>query len=202
LKFKGETIEEHKAEVLIKLRKYKLIKKEKHEGAFSYIVDIPKDKEKALVWCILNQATVGIAVMNALYKLLKEKKLERAIVITEGRYTHAAKQGAKKRKVELLPKSFPVFEIFEHALVPKHEILSEKEKTQLLAQYKIQPYSCESDRSQTRRPVKGNKKKCDSWPAYCLPLCSRIRRITAHLFGYHYLCRFNYRVYFVAYSYA
>jgi DNA-directed RNA polymerase subunit H len=140
LKFKGETIEEHKAEVLIKLRKYKLIKKEKHEGAYAYIVNIPKDKEKALVWCILNEATVGIALMNALYKLLKEKKLERAIVITEGRYTHAAKQGAKKRRVELLPKTFPVFEIFDHALVPKHEILNEKEKSQLLAQYKIQPY--------------------------------------------------------------
>jgi DNA-directed RNA polymerase subunit H len=140
LKFKGESIEEHKAEVLIKLRKYKLIKKEKHEGAIGYIVNIPKDKEKALVWCILGQATVGIAMMNALYKLLEEKGLERAIVITEGRFTHAAKQGAKKRKVELLPKSFPVFEIFDHKLVPKHEILSEKEKSQILAQYKIQPY--------------------------------------------------------------
>ena len=29
---KSETVEERKAEVLIKLRKYKLIKKEKHEG--------------------------------------------------------------------------------------------------------------------------------------------------------------------------
>jgi DNA-directed RNA polymerase subunit H len=140
LKFTGETIEEHKAEVLIKLRKYKLIKKEMHEGAIGYIVNIPKDKEKALVWCILGEVTVGIALMNALYKLLKEKKLERAIVITEGRFTHAAKQGAKKKKVELLPKSFPVFEIFEHALVPKHEILDENEKSQLLAQYKVQPY--------------------------------------------------------------
>jgi DNA-directed RNA polymerase subunit H len=140
LKFKGETIEERKAEVLIKLRKYKLIKKESHEDAIGYIVNIPKDKEKALVWCILGEVTVGIALMNALYKLLKEKKLERAIVITEGRFTHAAKQGAKKRKVELLPKSFPVFEIFNHKLVPKHEILSEKEKSQILVQYKIQPY--------------------------------------------------------------
>jgi DNA-directed RNA polymerase subunit H len=140
LKFKGETIEEHKAEVLIKLRKYKLIKKEKHEDAVGYTVNIPKDKEKALVWCILDEATVGIAMMNALYKLLEEKGLERAIVITEGRFTHAAKQGAKKRKVELLPKSFPVFEIFEHKLVPKHEILDEKEKTQILARYKIHPY--------------------------------------------------------------
>ncbi|MGB9914813.1 MAG: DNA-directed RNA polymerase subunit H [Candidatus Bathyarchaeales archaeon] len=42
--------------------------------------------------------------------------------------------------MELLPKSFPVFDIFEHDLVPKHEILSEKEREQLLAQYKIQPY--------------------------------------------------------------
>jgi len=140
LKFKGETIEEHKAEVLIKLRKYKLIKKETQEDTISYTVNIPKTKEKALVWCILGEATVGIAMMNSLYKMLEEKSLDRAIVITEGRFTHAAKQGAKKKKVELLPKTFPVFEIFDHKLVPKHEILDEKEKKEVLAQYKIQPY--------------------------------------------------------------
>jgi len=140
LSTKDKTIEEGKAEVLIKLRKYKLIKKEKHEGAFAYIVKIPEDKEKTIVWCILGSATVGIVAMNALYKILKEKGLERAIVVTEGRYTHAVKQGAKKKNVELLPKSFPVFDIFEHGLVPKHEILSEKEKEQLLTQYKVHPY--------------------------------------------------------------
>ncbi len=140
LKFKGESIEEHKAEVLIKLRKYKLRKKETEEEAISYTVNIPKTKEKALIWCILHEATVGIAMMNSLYKLMEEKKLDRAIVITEGRFTHAAKQGAKKKKVELLPKTFPVFEIFDHKLVPKHEILDEKEKKEVLAQYKTQPY--------------------------------------------------------------
>jgi DNA-directed RNA polymerase subunit H len=137
---KVETIEERKAEVLIKLRKYKLIEKEKFEGAYAYIIDIPQDKEKAIVWCILGEATVGIAAMNTLYKVMKEKDLDRAIVVTEGRYTHAVKLGAKKKKVELLPKSFPVFDIFEHALVPFHEILSEKEKNQLLAQFKVKPY--------------------------------------------------------------
>ncbi len=140
MSIKGETVEERKAEVLIKLRKYKLIEKEKHEGAFAYIVNIPEEKEKAIIWCILNQATVGIVSMNQLYKVMKEKEIERAIVITEGRYTHAVKQGAKKKKVELLLKSFPVFDIFEHALVPMHEILTEKEKADLLAQYKVQPY--------------------------------------------------------------
>ena len=140
MKFKGETIEEHKAEVLIKLRKYKLIKKETSEETIGYIVNMPKEKEKALVWCILGQATVGIAMMNTLYKILEEKGLDRAIVITEGRFTHAAKQGAKKRKVELLPKTFPVFEIFDHKLVPKHEILDDEEKKKVLAKYKIRPY--------------------------------------------------------------
>jgi DNA-directed RNA polymerase subunit H len=137
---KGETVEERKAEVLIKLRKYKMLEKEKFEGAFGYAVEIPEDKEKALIWCILDQATVGIVAMNQLYKVMKEKEIDRAIVITEGRYTHAVKQGAKKKKVELLLKSFPVFDIFEHALVPMHEILSEKERSQLLNQYKVKPY--------------------------------------------------------------
>jgi DNA-directed RNA polymerase subunit H len=136
----GETVEERKAEVLIKLRKYKLIKKEKYEEALAYFIEIPEEKEKAIVWCILNQATVGINAMNALYKVMKEKEINRAIVVTEGRYTHAAKQGAKKKNVELLLKSFPVFNIFEHALVPMHKILGEKEKEELLAQYKIKPY--------------------------------------------------------------
>jgi len=137
---KVETIEERKAEVLIKLRKYKLVEKEKFEGAYAYIIDIPQDKERAIVWCILGEATVGIAAMNTLYKIMKEKDLDRAIVVTEGRYTHAVKLGAKKKKVELLPKSFPVFDIFEHALVPFHEILTDKERAALLVQYKVKPY--------------------------------------------------------------
>lgn len=147
LSTKVETIEERKAEVLIKLRKYKLIEKEKFEGAYAYIIDIPQDKERAIVWCILGEATVGIAAMNTLYKVMKEKDLDRAIVVTEGRYTHAVKLGAKKKKVELLPKSFPVFDIFEHALVPFHEILSEKEKNQLLTQFKVKPYQIPQIRS-------------------------------------------------------
>ena len=137
---KGETVEERKAEVLIKLRKYKLLEKDKYEGAIGYVVNIPEDKEKAIIWCILAEATVGIAAMNLLYKVMKEKEINRAIVVTEGRYTHAVKQGAKKKNVELLLKSFPVFDIFEHALVPLHEIITEKEKEQLLAHYKVQPY--------------------------------------------------------------
>lgn len=157
LKTEGLTIEERKARVLIKLRKYKLIKKEvikkeEQEEVISYLVKIPKEKQKTLIWCFLGGVTVGIVLMNGLYKLMKEKGLEKVIVITEGRYTHAVKkgakfrneealrEGAKKKPIELIPTTFPVFEIFNHTLVPKHEILDEDEKQEILAKYKIKPY--------------------------------------------------------------
>ena len=108
--------------------------------AVSYIVEIPKEKEKALIWCIPGEATVGVTSINRLQKVMKEAAIERGIIVTDGRYTHAAKQSAKKKKIELLLKTFPVFDLFEHALVPKHEILTEEEKKQLLSQFKVQPY--------------------------------------------------------------
>ncbi len=157
MKTEGLTIEERKAKVLIKLRKYTLVKKEvikkdEQVEAMSYLVKIPKEKQKTVIWCFHGGVTVGIVHMNGLYKLMKEKGLEKVIVITEGRYTHAVKKGArlrneealkggaKKKPIELIPTTFPVFEIFDHHLVPKHEILDEEEKQQILTKYKVQPY--------------------------------------------------------------
>jgi len=135
-----ESLEERKARVLIKLRGYKLVKKEKHKDAVSYVVRIPKEKKKALIWCIPEESTVGVQSVSRVQKAMKEADVEDGIVITSGRYTHAAKLSAKKKKIELLPRIFPAFDIFEHKLVPKHEILTQEEREQLLAQYKIQPY--------------------------------------------------------------
>jgi DNA-directed RNA polymerase subunit H len=133
-------LEERKAEVLIKLRGYKLLKKQKHDDAIGYIVNMPKDREKALVWCVPGESTVGIASINRLQKAMKDAEVERGIIVTDGRYTHAVKQGAKKRKIELLPKTFPAFDLFEHDIVPLHKILEEEEKQQLLSKYRVHPY--------------------------------------------------------------
>jgi len=137
---KLESLEERKAEVLIKLRGYKLIKKQKHDDAIGYIVNMPKEKEKALVWVVPGESTVGIASINRLQKAMKDMEVDRGLIVTDGRYTHAVKQGAKKRKIELLPKTFPAFDLFQHALVPLHQILGEEEKDELLAKYRVQPY--------------------------------------------------------------
>jgi DNA-directed RNA polymerase subunit H len=134
------SLEERKAEVLIKLRGYKLVKKQKHEDAVGYIVEIPKEKQKTLVWCVPGETTVGINSINRLGKAMKDAELEKGIIVTDGRYTHAVKQGAKKKKIELLPKTFPAFDIFQHKIVPKQEILSEQEKNELLTKFKVQPY--------------------------------------------------------------
>jgi DNA-directed RNA polymerase subunit H (RpoH/RPB5) len=134
------TLEERKAEVLIKLRGYRLIKKQRHEDAVGYVISIPKEKEKALVWCVPGETTVGINSINRLTKAMKDAEVERAIMVTDGRYTHAVKLGARKKHIELLPKTFPAFDLFEHQLVPRHEILTEEERAELLARYKVQAY--------------------------------------------------------------
>ena len=135
-----ESLEELKAGVIIKLRKYKIVKKEKVKNIVNYLVNVPKEKQKALIWCIPEEGTVGIAIVKNLHKIMKEKNIEKGIIITSGKYTHAARVEAKKNSVELLPKIFQCFDIFKHELVPKHEILTPKERKQMLAQYKIQPY--------------------------------------------------------------
>jgi len=137
---KETSLEERKAEVLIKLRGYKLLKKEKHQDGIGYVVNMPKEKEKALIWVVPGETTVGINSINRLGKAMKDADVERAIAVTDGRYTHAVKQGAKKKHVELLPKTFPAFNLFEHKLVPKQEILTEEERTALLEKYKVKPY--------------------------------------------------------------
>jgi DNA-directed RNA polymerase subunit H (RpoH/RPB5) len=83
---------------------------------------------------------VGINSINRLTKAMKDAEVERGIMVTDGRYTHAVKQGARKKHIELLPKTFPAFDIFEHSLVPRHEILTEEEKSELLVKYKVNAY--------------------------------------------------------------
>lgn len=134
------TLEERKAETLIRLRGYKLIKKQKHEDAIGYVINMPKEKQKALIWCVPGETTVGINSINRVTKAMKDAEVETAIVVTDGRYTHAVKLGARKKGIELLPKTFPAFDLFEHKLVPRHEMLTEKEKEDLLVRYRVHPY--------------------------------------------------------------
>lgn len=134
------TLEEKKAEVLIKLRGYKKLSKKKieYKNAFGFSVKTPKGK--SVIYCIPSHGTVGVQYVNQLAKILEDEKLERAIVVTSGRYTQAAQKKARKKGIELIPRIFPIFDLFDHELVPKHEILLPEEREQLLAEYRVKPY--------------------------------------------------------------
>ena len=134
------TLEERKAQVLINLRGYKLVKRQERKEAITFLVTAPKEKRNILLWCVPTQGTVGVQHINQLNKVMKEEKVERGMIVTSGRYTQAAKVSAAKKKIELIPRIFPSFNLFNHKLVPKHEILSSEEREKLLSEYRVQPY--------------------------------------------------------------
>ena len=133
------SLEEKKTQILIELRGYKLISRTQLKDYISFIVET-RDGTKVLVWSIPTKGTVGVAYINQMSKVMNESDVENAIIISSGRYTQAAKTNSKKNNIELIPRTFPAFNIFNHVLVPKHEILSNEERNDLLKQYRVKPY--------------------------------------------------------------
>jgi DNA-directed RNA polymerase subunit H len=133
------TLEEKKVKSLIKLRDYKLVKREEVKNAISYTVKL-KDGAKALIWAIPTEGTVGVAYINQLKKAMDAVEAKEGVIVTSGRYSASAKATAKKKGIELIPRIFPSFNIFDHEFVPKHEILEAEERAKILQEYKVHPY--------------------------------------------------------------
>lgn len=131
-------MEEKKARVLIKLRNYKILKRKEFKNTYGFVVKTPQGK--TLVYCIPAEGTVGVAYINQLAKKLEDEKLESAIVVIVGKYTHAARRKALVHGIELIPKIFPSFNLFDHEMVPQHEILPPNEREELLEKYRAKPY--------------------------------------------------------------
>jgi len=135
----GETIEERKAQILMRLRGYKLVKRKKQKEATTFLVKTAQGKQ-LLITCWPTQGTVGVQIINQVKKIMKDEETEKGIVVTSGRFTQAAKTNARRRGIELIPRLFPSFNIFEHVFVPRHEIVAPEEREKLLSEYRVQPY--------------------------------------------------------------
>lgn len=123
----------------MRLRGYKLVKKREEKAGSSFLAKTAEG-EPLLIFCWPTQGTVSVQVINSVRKAMKEEEADKAIIVSSGRFTQAAKTNASKRNIELIPRLFPSFNIFDHALVPKHEITSGEERERLLTEYRVQPY--------------------------------------------------------------
>ncbi len=127
---------------IIEMRKYKIVETEK-EADMLNIIATKKDEDgterKLLSW-LPKKETVGIAIVRDLVKKMQEIGADVALLAAIKKHTPAAKKAiAADPKMELLPTDFPTFNIFEHDLVPLHEILQKEEAEETLRKYGIKP---------------------------------------------------------------
>ena len=134
-----QTNEERKAQTLIKLRGYKLIKREERQDTIDFVVKLSKGK-RVVILCVLNRKVGGVAIVRKLRKRMETIGVEKGVIVANARYTWAAKREAKNYGIELIPRRFPSFNIFEHELMPKHEIFPPEKAKDLLEKYHLKPH--------------------------------------------------------------
>jgi len=137
-KSKPKTEEVKRAELVIKYRKLKVDKEEKEDSRITYFLS--RGEENYIMRVLIDQPTIGIAFVRELRDLVEEHEAKKGILVGKGKYTYSAKSTAPKIKVELIPPTLPTFDIFEHHLVPKSEIVSEELKKELIERYHAKPF--------------------------------------------------------------
>jgi DNA-directed RNA polymerase subunit H (RpoH/RPB5) len=134
----AKTLEEKRAALIIKYRKLKVDSVEKDEDRIVY--SMSRGDEKYIMHVLLGKKTIGIAYVRELRDKIQEEEVDGGIIVGDGKYTYSARSSAPEMNIELIPPSLPIFDIFEHSLVPVHEIVSPEERNQLSKKYHAEPY--------------------------------------------------------------
>ena len=135
---KAKTLEEKRAALIIKYRKLKVDSVEKDEDRIVYYMS--RGDEKYIMHVLLGKKTIGIAYIRELRDKVDAEEVTGGIIVGDGKYTYSARSSAPEMKIELIPPSLPIFDIFEHSLVPVHEVVSPEERKQLSERYHAEPY--------------------------------------------------------------
>ena len=109
---------------------------------FFKLLDKNDPNKKILLYCqYIPIETLNIDILKSFIKILYESKMNEGLIIISGKMSPQAKSKIQEIKNELLIEIFTLTEltvnITEHELVPKHILLSLKEKEDLLKRYRI-----------------------------------------------------------------
>jgi len=135
---KAKTLEEKRAALIIKYRKIKVDSVEKDEDRIVYRMS--RGDEKYIMHVLLGKKTIGIAYIRELRDKVNEEEATGGLIVGDGKYTYSARSSAPEMRIELIPPTLPTFDIFEHDLVPLHEVVSQEERKELSKKYHAEPF--------------------------------------------------------------
>jgi DNA-directed RNA polymerase subunit H len=132
-----------KISLLIKFRGYAVENEIDGKNLKDYIIR-DKKGEKILLRVIyltpLISGKVGVHFVRKLKENMEKEGFDRGILVGQG-FSYSARKEARAKHIEAIQEEkIPAFNIFEHYLVPKHEILSKEEAKELLKEYHVEAY--------------------------------------------------------------
>ena len=135
---------ERKINLLCKFRNYVMKEQIQGEDSKDIVVVERGEKGKILIRIVyktrLASGAVGVESIRKMGKKMPAEGYEKGILIGE-KFSVSARKEAVSRGIEEIPISkIPAFNIFDHKLVPKHEILIKEEADKLLRRYHVEPH--------------------------------------------------------------
>ncbi|MHA1828688.1 MAG: DNA-directed RNA polymerase subunit H [Candidatus Heimdallarchaeaceae archaeon] len=102
---------------------------------------ITEDGEKLVILARFpKNPQIGVKTIRTLGKLQQEEEIDNALLVAEAPLTHYAKKESVKLGIEIISSTNPLFNIFDHEMVPQHIKMTSKEIKSFLNRYQIAKY--------------------------------------------------------------
>jgi DNA-directed RNA polymerase subunit H (RpoH/RPB5) len=133
-----ETLEEKRAAIIVKYRGLKVDKVDREGEKIIYFLS--RGDKRYVLMCVIGQKTIGISYVRELKEMVDKEGAAKGIMVGSGKYTYSSKSTAEQLGLELVQPNLPAFDVFEHELVPRHEILTVEEREEVLKRFHAEPY--------------------------------------------------------------
>jgi DNA-directed RNA polymerase subunit H len=132
-----------KIKLLIEFRGYVVEDKIDGKNLTDYIIRDGKGKKillRVIYSTPLISGKVGVHFVRKLKENMEKEGFDRGILVGQG-FSYSARKESRAKGIEAIQEEkIPAFNIFEHHLVPEHEILSKEEAKELLKEYHVEAY--------------------------------------------------------------